>query len=307
MIIGLSTRWNAHRHHRGEDMIEEILALGFDRVELGYDLTIDLVPGVREMVEQKAVKVASVHNFCPVPVGAPLPHPELFQLAGADRAGRNAAVLHTLRTAEFAAEIGAGAVVAHAGNVEMRNLSRKLLQMCESDKKYTPRYDRTRMKLLTRRARKAPSHLDYLYAALEELLPRMEKLGVRLALENLPSWESIPTEPEMEDALAHFNSPALACWFDIGHAHVRQNLGLIDARRWFEKLLPHMAGAHIHDVTPPAFDHLMPPQGGVDFTPFKDIAQSDRVLVLEPAPATPVQEVMEGIAAINAAWDLPNP
>ena len=50
-------------------MIEEILSMGFDRVELGYDLRMDLVPGARNMIKEGLIKVDSVHNFCPVPIG----------------------------------------------------------------------------------------------------------------------------------------------------------------------------------------------------------------------------------------------
>ena len=71
----LSTRWNAGRHLSGEAMLEEILALGLQQVELGYDLRLELVPGVKAMIASGAVKVRSVHNFCPVPIGAPRPHP----------------------------------------------------------------------------------------------------------------------------------------------------------------------------------------------------------------------------------------
>ena len=85
MRIALSTRWNAGRHTTGEKLVEEILQCGFTRLELGYDLTIDLVPGVRDMVRTRAITVDSVHNFCPVPVGAPGGSPELFSMASTVR------------------------------------------------------------------------------------------------------------------------------------------------------------------------------------------------------------------------------
>ena len=84
MSFALTTRWNAGRHTDGEALIEEILGMGFRHVELGYDLRRDLVPGVMKMVEKGAVKVDSVHNYCPVPMGAPYGHPELFTLADRD-------------------------------------------------------------------------------------------------------------------------------------------------------------------------------------------------------------------------------
>ena len=75
MTFSLSTHWNAANHDSGEAIVDEILAMGIDSLELGYDLRIDQVAGVRRRVEEGAVRVASVHNYCPTPVGAPYGHP----------------------------------------------------------------------------------------------------------------------------------------------------------------------------------------------------------------------------------------
>ena len=285
-------------------MIQEILDLGFRRVELGYDLTLDLVPGVRDMVNRREVIVDSVHNFCPVPLGAPQGHPELFQLASLDARERDSAIRHTMASAEFAAELGARTVVVHAGNVVIRRLTGKLLDRAGKGEQHTPRYDRLKMKLMTRRERRARRHMDALSSALDALLPKVEPLGIRIALENLPSWESIPTETEMMTLLERFPSPALAYWHDIGHARVRENLGLISASHWLKRLAPRLAGFHIHDVNFPAHDHLMPPLGDIDFTAFKDFLTSDIVAVLEPAPATPESDIQEGVHILLTAWEL---
>jgi sugar phosphate isomerase/epimerase len=283
-------------------MLQEILDLGFSRVELGYDVTIDLVPGIRSMVEDGSVVVDSVHNFCPVPVGAPQGHPELFHLASLDGRERDAAIRHTLNSVELAAELAARVVVVHAGNVAMRRLTGKLLERAGKGERHSARYERIKMKLLARRARRAQRHIDALSSALDTLLPRVEALGVRVAIENLPSWESLPAETEMLALLERFPTPALAYWHDIGHAQVRENLGFISAEHWLTRLAPRLAGFHIHDVVFPAHDHLMPPLGGIDFAPFKKFLKSGTVAVLEPAPATPEEEMREGVRSLRAAW-----
>ena len=107
MVFGLTTRWNARRHRSGESMIEEILELGIDHVELGYDTRRDLIPGVQSMVEQGAVSVDSVHNFCPVPMTVSRGHPEIYTFADRDPRVRQQAVRHTTTTIRFAAEVGA--------------------------------------------------------------------------------------------------------------------------------------------------------------------------------------------------------
>ena len=303
MRFALTTHWNSGRHASGEAIVEEILALGIDRIELGYDLTMDLVPGIQAMVAQKAVTVQSVHNFCPVPVGVPRGHPELWLMTSRDRKVWQAAVMHTERTIRFAAQLGARVVVVHAGQVDMRRQTPKLIALCQQGKQYTPRYDRTKIKLQLVREKKAGRHLELLHRALDQLLPVLKETGIRLAIENLPSWESVPTEAEAETLFRRFDTPHLCYWHDIGHGQVRENLGFIGHVRWLEKLRPHLAGVHIHDVAPPAFDHLMPPRGKVKFDRFKNLVGSDTIKVFEPAPGTPAAEIRAGMAVVQAAWE----
>ena len=67
MEFALSTHWNAARHARGEDLIEEILGLGFTHVELGYDLRMELVEGVKAMVARQAVKtIRRLNRTCAI-------------------------------------------------------------------------------------------------------------------------------------------------------------------------------------------------------------------------------------------------
>jgi len=302
MEFALTTRWNAGRHTRGETMIEEILELGFRQVELGYDLRLDLVPGVEQMVHDRAVAVTSVHNFCPVPMGAPLGHPELFTLASHDQRVREEAVRHTTETIRFAARVGASVVVTHAGNVNMKRLTPTLFDLYAQGRQYTTRYEKTRLKLQARRDRKAKKQLYYLYQGLERLLPVLEETHVRLAIENLPMWEAIPTETELERLLQSFSTPLLGYWHDMGHAQIRQNLGFINQARWLERLQPHLAGMHLHDVRPPAQDHLMPPQGDIDFARFKSFANMPLCRVIEPTPKTPKEAVIEALRYLQEVW-----
>jgi sugar phosphate isomerase/epimerase len=307
MTFSLSTRWNSLRHKSGRALIEEILTLGFTHVELGYDLTLDLVPGVKEMVRERAVTVGSVHNFCPVPLGAPYGHPEIFSLSDLHPRTRQSAVINTVKSAHFAAEMGASCVVVHCGNVEMRNLTTKLLKLLNSGKQQTTAYDKTRIKLLMRREKKIQKHLAQLYKSLEELLPAFDDVHIRLALENLPSWESIPSETEMVDILQRFDSPTLGYWHDIGHGQVRQNLGFSAHRQTMDQLRSRVTGIHIHDVAFPAYDHLMPPNGNIDFNAFKTMAESASVLVFEPAPGTPEHDMTRAVETINKAWNISMP
>lgn len=302
MNFSLSTRWNAYRHEDGEALVDEIRELGFDSIELGYDLRQTLVEGVKERLASGQITCSSVHNYCPVPVGALQGHPELFSLSSLEDRERKSAVRHTSRTIEFAAEVGARAVVSHVGNVRTRRRTRKLIALSEDGKQHTPKYKKLKTKLLMERSKKAQPYLDRLRLSLEELIPVLEKAGVPLGIENLPSWEAIPTESELEMLLTEFNSPWIRYWHDMGHGQVRHNLGLTSHLRWADKLAPFLVGMHLHDCKPPAGDHIMPPHGNIPFSDFRNAANHAKVWVLEPCPGTPAEYVIGGREHLQSAW-----
>ncbi len=302
MEFALSTRWNVYRHEIGESLIDEIRAIGFETVELSYDLRQDLVPGIRKKVEAGDIRVTSVHNFCPVPIGFLRGHPELFSLSSLDNEERRSAVNYTTKTIRFAAELGAHAVVAHAGNVRMRPYSGKLIAMLEAGKRHTARYDKLLLKVQLKRDRKAPRHIEAWRRSIDDLLPVLTECRVRLGFENLPSWEAIPTEVEMNSMLDAVTSPHIGFWNDIGHGQIRQNLGLINQQFWLEKLAPRLIGMHIHDVTPPARDHVVPGAGEVAFATFAAVGRACPVRVFEFTAGTPPEAVQQGHAYVRAQW-----
>lgn len=305
--LAISTRWNAGHHQDGRALIEECLTLGLDRVELGYDLRAELIEGVKAMIASGSVQVNSVHNFCPVPVGAPRPHPELYTPASPDRREREYAVTHISKTLRFAAEVGARVAVLHSGNVDMNHFSLDLMRQAAHGQQFSQAYENMKLKCQIVRDKRAVKQIPYLQDSLEQLLPVIEETGVVLALENLPTWEAIPTELESEKLMKQFHHRGIRLWWDIGHGQIRDNLGFINSHRWLHRLLPWIEGFHVHDVAPPGQDHIMPPKGEVDFKALSDLPKTDKLLVLEPAPGTATQDILDGIEHLNTLWNLSEP
>lgn len=305
MLFSITTHWNTDRHQSGEAIIEEILKLGLNRVELGYDLTLDLVPGVKKMVAAGAVTVDTVHNFCPVPTASPIGHPELYSLASTDSRERALAVKYTTATIRFAAEIGAKVVVFHCGRVNVAPDTHDLILFMNAGHLFDTEFEKRRQRLIEARERRFQPHLDATCSGLEELLPVLQETGVKLGLEILPYWEGIPSELEAEKICARFETPSLGYWHDIGHGQIRENLGFGSHIRWLERLRPRLLGMHIHDVIHPATDHVMPPKGGFKFALFRHIARDDIFRVFEPMPGLPTEEVAEGIRLVRACWEAP--
>ncbi|MDR2849763.1 MAG: sugar phosphate isomerase/epimerase [Verrucomicrobiota bacterium] len=309
MRIALSTNWNSQRHPQGEAMVDEILALGFDALELGYHITDELAAGVRRKVESREVTVGSVHAFCPVPLGAPHGYPELYLLASLDDDERAMAVILIGRTLAFTEAMGAGAMVLHAGRVFLKSLfgdihTGTLVEALSAEEggPDAPGYRRLLARALRRRTARARKIFDGFCRSLDALLPRFEQAGVTLCLENLPSVEAFPDEGEMLRLKQRFDTPALAYWHDMGHGQVRENLGLIRHVEAAKELLPFTRGIHIHDTLPPTHDHLPPGEGAIDFPAFACYADERIIKVFEPAPDVPGPALAASLRHVRQTW-----
>src|SRR6202008_5113721 len=109
-MYSLSTCWNSHRHTDGRAMLREIRDLGFEYAELSHGTRISLLPGVIEAVEASEIKISSLHNFCPLPIGINHSAPNIYRLSAERSAEWENALRHTRKTIETAARLHAPAV-----------------------------------------------------------------------------------------------------------------------------------------------------------------------------------------------------
>src|SRR6267154_1513263 len=130
-MYSLSTCWNSHRHSDGRAMLREIRGLGFEYAELSHGTRLGLLPGILEAVDAGEMKISSVHKFCPLPIGVNHSAPNLYQFTAHRARERELAERYTLKTLEFAARVKAPVVVLHAGSIEMKNYTDKLLDLVE--------------------------------------------------------------------------------------------------------------------------------------------------------------------------------
>ena len=83
-MLSISTCWNSGRHKDGEEMLQELLDLGFDRVELGHGIRLSLMEGVMRMFQKGKVRFSSLHNFCPLPIEIPHASPDCYMFSSPD-------------------------------------------------------------------------------------------------------------------------------------------------------------------------------------------------------------------------------
>jgi len=83
-MYSLSTCWNSHRHTDGRAMLQEIRGLGFEYAELSHGVRISLLPGIIEAVDAGEIRISTLHNFCPLPIGGNQANPNLFKFSSLD-------------------------------------------------------------------------------------------------------------------------------------------------------------------------------------------------------------------------------
>lgn len=309
MRFALSTNWNARRHTEGEALVDEILSLGFDALELGYHTTEPLAEGIRRRVAAGSVSVDSVHAYCPVPLSAPHGYPELYLLASPDDDDRAMASIMIGRTLEFAASMGARALVLHAGRLPLKAWFKSYttgtlldaLDDVERDMAH-PKFQKVMAKVMTCRTKQVLKIFDAFCLSLDTLLPRFERAGVKLCLENLPSVETFPDTREMAMLKERFTTPFLAYWHDLGHGQVREFLGIENHLAAAQALLPVTGGIHIHDAKPPMEDHLLPGKGTIDWNAFASYGAADLIRVFEPSPETGPVALGAALRDLRKAW-----
>jgi sugar phosphate isomerase/epimerase len=298
-MFSFSTCWNSHRHTDGREMLREIRELGFEFAELSHGTRLGLVPGILEAVEAGEMKISSLHNFCPLPMGVNHSAPNLYEFTAERARDRELAERYTLKTIEFAARVKAPVVVLHCGSIEMKDYTDKLLDMIAQGDKPTPKFEKLCREVTQKREAKKEVFVERLKAALEKVLPAAESAGIRLGIENRQALEELPIDADYPFLFRELTSPSLVYWHDTGHAQIKENLGFIHHALHLESLADRLAGFHLHDVQFPGRDHCAPGTGCIDFTALKPLFKPNHIKVFELSPSLPVEAVKKGVAHLK--------
>jgi sugar phosphate isomerase/epimerase len=283
-------------------MLREIRDFGFEYAELSHGTRISLLPGILEAVDAGEIRISSLHNFCPLPMGVNNSAPNLYQFSAERERERELALRYTIKTIETAARLKAPLVVLHLGSIEMKNHTDKLLEMVERGERNTPKYERLCADVDEKReARKGP-FFDRTKEFLKRVLPEAESRGIKLGAENRQALEELPFESDFHFLFRELNSPSLVYWHDTGHAQIKENLGFIVHQMHLESLRDHLFGFHIHDVQFPGRDHCMPGSGTVDFAGLKPMIKTEHLKVFEFSPSLTPEQVRSGTEHIKNIW-----
>lgn len=276
-------------------MVEEMVGLGFKRIELSHGIRISLVPGILKAVEEGLVEISSVHNFCPLPNMVLHAAPNLYQPSSSDVRELDLWHRYSLQTLDFAVKVGASQVIMHSGSVHffLGSPVRKLRKWIDKaglgaeDLREHEAFATKRDRVM-RRIKKAADKgwLERTKLSYKKLMPEVRERGLTLGIENREALEELPLDDGFEDFLKALGSGAPAgYWHDCGHAQIKHQYGLLDHAEHLGKFAPRLVGFHIHDVNEDGKDHQMPGSGVIDFKMIAGFVRPEHSLILELSPS----------------------
>jgi len=301
-MYSLSTCWNSARHTDGRAMLREIRELGFDHAELSHGIRLSLVPGIFDAVKAGEMKISTLHNFCPLPVGITSPSPNLYEFSSDRERDRQLALKHTLTTLDFAVRVNAPLVVLHFGSMDLKDYTGKLKELLERGKRGTPEMKKLAAEADAARNAKKKKFYEHSRALLRELVGEVRARGLKLGIEVREAVEELPVESDFKSLLEEFPAPDVYYWHDTGHAQIKQDMGFIDHAQFLSERASRLAGFHIHDVKFPARDHFPPGGGDINFAALKPFVKPEHIKVFELSPKVPVDAARAGIAHLKQIW-----
>lgn len=272
-------------------MLDEIAALGFNRIELGHGIRLSLLEGIQRRLQKGDLTISGLHNFCPLPIEITRAAPDCYQFSSPDARERERAVKHTFQTIDFAERFGAGYVVLHLGRAPLDEYTDKLVRLAEVGLIHSREYVRAKLDCVKKRQDKAPPYFQRAKDCLARVAEYADGRGVRLGVESRHSYEEIPNEREMVEVLNQFNVPQVGYWHDFGHVQVKHNLGFLDHREWLSQASARLIGCHLHDTKWPGRDHLAPFMGDIEYDELIPLLAKDTLFVFEMSPRRTAEEI----------------
>ena len=295
--LGLSSMWAIGRFTHLGDFFAAGRAMGFDRFELNHKVS----PALLATLPRGKVNITSVHHPCP----AVLPASEIkgrgLFLSSTNEDKREAAVNMLRTTLRTAVEVGARAVIVHAGQLDMDpRLEDELRRLHQEGLAGSPAFQEIWDRLEAAHRAHVAVSLEIARRSLHELLPDLDRLGLCLGVEVRVHYHELPSRPEEAAYLLADADPTLiGYWHDTGHAERLARLGFVPHAAWLEMLSSRLIGVHFSDIRG-LQDHLAPGLGDFDFSLLTPYLSPEIIRTCEVQHWNQPEEIVAGIAHLRA-------
>ena len=292
--LALSTMWNYRKASSGEELMDQLLALGFTKTELNYRVKPEWLPGIEQYIKAGRIRAVSVHNVFPETKDGRFGTDSVL-LGYADESLRSRAVELSKRSIDWACRLGAGAVVFHPTEVPLspEQYDVPLKKMIAAHETDSEAYRTLRAEMIEKR--KAAPYLSKTLKSIEELCDYVTKnhLPIRLGMENRAMCHQVPIFSEFEIIAERFAGSPAGIWLDTGHAIMMMEMGL-QSLPLSERVKRNIVGMHIHDAVD-GLDHYAPCTLPSDvLAPFREYIQASPIKVLELSGRLATQEILTG-------------
>ena len=300
--LAISTMWNFRKASSGEELLDQLMALGFSQVELNYQVRAEWLPGIERYLRDGKIRVSSIHNVFPKTEDQRFDTDSVL-LGYEDESLRRQAVELTKGSIEWACRLGAGAVVIHPTEVPLdpQRFDVPLKQLIASHQTDTEEYRTLRQEMLA--ARQASPYLSLMMRSLEELAEHVTQhhLPIKLGIENRAMCHQIPVFSEFEMIAERFAGSPIGIWLDTGHAIMMQEMGL-QSLPLSAKVAGRIVGMHIHDAAD-GLDHYAPcTLPGNVLSGFSPYIETSPIKVLELSGRLSAEEILTGTDRFLAAY-----
>ena len=292
--LSISTMWNFRKANSGQELLDQLLALGFSKVELNYQVKAEWLPGIEQYVQDGLVKISSVHNVFPKVLDDRFDTDSLM-LGYQDESLRRQAVELSKGSIDWAVRLGASAVVFHPTEVPLppQQFDRPLKKFIADHRTQDPAFLALQQEMLA--ARQPGPYLSQMMKSIHELADYVVKQGlpVKLGMENRAMCHQIPIYPEFDLIVREFSGGPVGIWLDTGHGIMMQEMGL-QALPLSREVKQAIVGMHIHDAAG-GLDHYAPcTLPGNVLEPFRECIEACPIRVLELSGRLSAEEIREG-------------
>ena len=292
--LALSTCCCSHRFQDGYTMLVWMAGLGFKQVELSHGISINLVPGIMQAVEDGVMNISSVHNFCPLPFGISSPMPNIFKPTSASKREISIWKRYTEETIKFSRKMGSSKVVLHSGSAwfffqsplfKFMNWIEKN-EIKESELKDNQEFRKLRNRIMARVKRASKSRYLILNESFQSIEECAKDHQVQLGIENREGITELPLDADHSEFVKSFGQGSpISYWHDTGHAEIKALYGLLDHKQRLLDMKSHTIGFHLHDVSESGDDHQEIGTGIIDFEMISRFIDKDKhAIVLELSP-----------------------